>query len=207
MTRLCKLNVPNVVMTFIHYHRKVDRPMSGKSSLVILVLVIGIMFGFLYLSMTFSVGFVIPTAELSQDDAIRIAEDDFRSRQSDYDRITAIIAHKADRYVPIKEFRDSNLKLPLVYVHPNGTLIDITSNGRENLGQCSSGLTAYCGFLDPYFFDYRGRLVYGVEVHLWNSDVIGARGIPFLYVVDATGGEIVDSSFLRAESKGRSLER
>ncbi|HEY8140422.1 MAG TPA: hypothetical protein VIE86_05005 [Nitrososphaera sp.] len=180
--------------------------MIGESSLFIFILVIGIMFVFLYLSITYSVEFVIPTAALSQDDAIRIVEDDFRSRQSEYDRITTIIAHKADRYVPINEFRDRNLKLPLIYVHSNGTLFDITESGYENLYQCDRGLTAYCGFLDPYFFDYRGRLVYGVEVHLWHGEVIGARGFPFLYIVDATSGEIVDSSFLRSESKARSIE-
>lgn len=175
--------------------------MIGESSLFVFILVIGVMFVFLYLSMTHSVGFVIPTAALSQDDAIRIVEDDFRSRQNEYDRITAIIAHKADRYVPIKEFRDRDLKLPLVYVHTNGTPFDITENGYENLGQCNSGLTAYCGFLDPYFFDYRVRLVYGVEILLWHEEIVEARGFPFLYIVDAANGEIVDSSFLRDESK------
>ncbi|GEM_PF-3556655 len=181
------------------------------SSVFIFVLVVGIMLAFLYLSVAYSVGVIIPTADLSQDDAILIVENDFRSRQNEYDRITGIIAHKADRYVPIEEFKDHNMKLPLVYVHPNGTLFDATANGYENVGQCNSGRTAYCGFLDPYFFDYRGRLVYGVEVLLWDGDnppeAESGRGIPFLYIVDADSGKIVDSSFLRAESKGQSLER
>jgi hypothetical protein len=180
--------------------------MMVGSSLIIFILVIGIMFLFLYVSVTYSAGLVIPTAALSQDDAIRIVEDDFRGRQTEYDRITAIIAHKVDRYVPIKEFRDHNLKLPLVYVHPNGSLLDTTENGYENLGQCDSGRTAYCGFLDPYFFDYRGRLVYGVEVFLGNEQFLEGRGFPFLYIVDAKSGEIVDSSFLRVDSKTPSRE-
>jgi hypothetical protein len=181
--------------------------MRAASSIIIFILVIGVMFALLYVSMTYSVAFVLPTAALSQDDAISTVENDFRSRQTEYDRITAIIApDEADRYVPINEFRDRDLKLPLVYVHPNGTLFDITETGYKNGVQCSSGLTAYCGFLDPYFFDYRVRLVYGVEVLSWNSDVIGARGFPFLYIVDATSGKIVDSSFLRHESKAPSRE-
>lgn len=90
--------------------------------------------------------------------------------------------------------------MPLVYVHPNGTLIQLTRNASENIGYCNSGLFAYCGYLEPYYFDFKGRLVYGVEVLLWHGDVGGeARGEPFMYVVDAVDGNIVDSTFLRTE--------
>lgn len=47
---------------------------------------------------------------------------------------------------------------------------------------------------------YKGRLVYGLEVLLWHGDVGGeARGEPFLYVIEAVDGKIVDSTFLRTE--------
>jgi hypothetical protein len=177
--------------------------LSGPSALVF-ILGLGMMFTFLYFSMTYSVDTSIPTsAMLSQDDAIRIVENDFMSRQSDYDRITGIIVNNISGYVRIEEFRDKNLTLPLVYVHPNGTLIQITDDGYESIGGCNTGLSAYCAYLEPYNFDYKGRLVYGVEVLLSYEDnppeADSGRGFPFLYIVDAMNGEILDSTFLREE--------
>jgi hypothetical protein len=140
---------------------------------------------------------------ISQYDAIRIVESDFKARQIGYDRITGIIVNESSGYVPFKDFEEKNLLLPLVYVHPNGTLFHIAASDYENLGQCDGGLHAYCGFLEPYDFDYNGRLVYGVEVLLWDRDTgDDARGFPFLYIVDAVNGEIVDSTFLRDEKLG-----
>lgn len=146
----------------------------------------------------------IPTsAGLSQYEAIQIVENDFKSRQSDYDRINGIIVNNTSGYVRIEEFREKNLQLPLVYVHPNSTLIRINGGGQEHMGECNSGLFAYCGYLEPYNFDYKGRLVYGIEVLLWNQDnppeAESGRGFPFLYIVDARTGEIVDSTFFREE--------
>ena len=144
----------------------------------------------------------IPTlTKLSQYDAIQIVEKDFKIRQSDYDGINGIVVNATSGYVRIEEFWFKTLELPLVYTHPNGTLFRITGNGYENMGECNSGLIAYCGYLPPYNFDYKGRLLYGIEVLLSSEenlpDVDYARGFPFLYIVDANSGEIVDSTFLR----------
>jgi hypothetical protein len=162
------------------------------------------MFILLYFSTTHSISSTIPTsAKLSQDEAIRIVENDFRNRQSEYDRINGIIVNSTSGYVKIEEFRERHLKLPLVYVDPNGNLIRITVGDYVNIGRCDTGTTAYCGYLEPYGFDYKGRLVYGVEVLLWNMDnppeADLGRGFPFLYIIDANNGEIVDSTFLRSE--------
>jgi plastocyanin len=142
-------------------------------------------------------------ARLSQYDAIQIVEKDFKSRQSDYDRINGIIVNATSGYVKVEEFWFKNLELPLVYTHHNGTLFRITGNAYEDMGECDSGLVAYCGYLAPYNFDYKGRLVYGVEVLLSNEENLPeadyARGHPFLFIVDANSGEIVDSTFLRVE--------
>lgn len=163
------------------------------------------MFILLYFSITYSPQHVIPmVAKLNQDEAIRIVENDFRNRQSDYDRITGIMVNNTSGYVRIEEFHQKNLKLPLVYVHPNSTLIHITDDGYKNMGRCNTGLSAYCAYLEPYNFDYEGRLVYGVEVLLGNQDnppeAESGRGLPFLYIVDAMNGEIVDSTFIREEA-------
>ena len=158
----------------------------------------------LYLATLFSVDLLPPsTANLSQDEAIRIVENDFKNRQSEYDRITGIVVNNTSGYIRIEEFRERNLTLPLVYVHPNGTLLRITLDGYEDMGGCNTGLFAYCGYLEPFNFDYKGRLVYGVEVLLSSIDnppeAESGRGNPFLYIVEANTGEIVDSTFLRDE--------
>lgn len=176
--------------------------LSGSAAIVI-ILGLSVMFILLYFATLYSVSPLIPTsAKLSQDEAMRIVENDFRSRQTEYDRINGIIVNNTSGYVKIEEFRERNLALPLVYVNPNSSLIRITEDGYENIGRCS-GLHAYCGYLEPYNFDYKGRLVYGVEVLLWNMDnppeAESGRGFPFLYIVDANNGEIVDSTFLRGE--------
>lgn len=160
------------------------------------------MFILLYFPATMQVDLTFPR-RLSQDDVISIIENDFKSRQNDYDRINGIIVNNTSGYVRIEEFEEKNLKLPLVYIHPNGTHFHVTDMGYENIGECNGGLIAYCGYMPPYNFDYKGKLVYGVEVLLFNEDnlpdVDYARGFPFLYIVDANTGEIVDSTFLREE--------
>ena len=178
--------------------------MPSGSAAIVFISVLSVMFILLYFSTTHSVSSTIPTsAKLSQDEAIRIVENDFRSRQSEYDRINGIIVNSTSGYVKIEEFRERHLTLPLVYVDPTGNLIQIGEEGNENVGKCDTGLTAYCGYLEPYNFDYKGRLVYGVEVALWNMDnspeAQSGQGFPFLYIVDANNGEIVDSTFLRSE--------
>ncbi len=178
--------------------------MLSRSSALVFLFGLGMMFTLLYFAMTYSKAPLnLATPKLSQEDAIRIVESDFKSKQSDYDRINGIIVNNTSGYVRIEEFRERNLTLPLVYVHPNGTLLRITNDGYGNLGQCDMGLSAYCAYLPPFNFDYKGRLVYGVEVLLWNIDnppeAESGRGFPFLYIIDANNGEIVDSTFLRDE--------
>ena len=178
--------------------------MLNGSSALVFFLGLGMMFTLLYFSMTYSnEPLNRTTAKLSQGDAIRIVENDFRSKQSDYDRINGIIVNNTSGYVRIEDFRGRNLTLPLVYVHPNGTLLRMNYDGYEDMGGCNTGLFAYCGYLEPFNFDYKGGLVYGVEVLLWNTDnppeAEFGRGVPFLYVIDANNGEIVDSTFLRDE--------
>lgn len=135
-------------------------------------------------------------SRISQEDAIRIAEVDLKVRLDDFHGITKIIVNNTSDYVPFDEFEEKNLELPLVWVNSNDTLLRVTQDGHENMGQCDSGLTAYCGYLPPFDFSYRGKLVYGVEVVAsYNEDY----GVPFLYIIDAVTGDIVDSTFLRDE--------
>lgn len=178
--------------------------MLSGSAAIVFISGLSVMFILLYISTTYSVSQMIPTsAKLSQDEVIRIVENDFRSRQREYDRINGIIVNDTSGYVKIEEFRARNLTLPLRYVDFSGNQFRITEDGYENIGRCDSGFSAYCGYLEPFNFDYKGRLVYGVEVLLWNMDnppeAESGRGFPFLYIVDANTGEIVDSTFLRDE--------
>jgi hypothetical protein len=178
--------------------------MAGPSNMLVFALGLGAMFTLLYFSAIMPANSPVQMfPRITQDDAIGIVDNDFKSRQGDHDRINGIIVNNTSGYVRIEEFREKNLQLPLVYVHPDGTLIRINSGGHENMGACNSGLIAYCAYLEPYNFDYKGRLVYGVEVLLWYEDNVPdvhyAIGEPFLYIVDARTGEIVDSTFLRTE--------
>ena len=144
---------------------------------------------------------ILKEPRITQDKAIKIAEDDLKKHvgSDNYKGIILIIVNRTSGYVPFDKFHSQNLTIPLVYVHHNGSLTDIDRNNKgntKNLGQCNDGLTAYCSFLPPFNFDYRGRLVYGVEVVASYDDI---NGIPFLYILDANSGEIVDSTFLRDE--------
>jgi len=165
----------------------------GGSSILIFVLVMGVMFMMLYFAMSYSNEGPIPTARITHDDAIRIADHDLKLRLSDYRGIVAIIDPSKSRYVPVDEFRKNGMQLPLVYVSPNGTLMLVTDSGYENWGYCDSGLYAYCGWYAKYYFDYGSRLVYGVEVKIESEEGLS------MYMVDATNGRIVDSTFLRSE--------
>jgi hypothetical protein len=149
----------------------------------------------------------IATPSISQEQAIKIVDNDLRQRLVDYRSIERIIVNNTSGYVSIEEFRSKNMILPLVYVSPSGQLvllnsgINETAPGQKNLGFCTSPLDAYCGFLPHFNFDYRGKVVYGIEVIASYDD---AYGVPFLYIVDGVDGDIVDSTFLRDE-KIRSL--
>lgn len=148
--------------------------------------------------------------ELSTADAMRTIQDDLdkwnRDYGPDYDvtyRVTDIainrttVAQQTLGYVSFEEFNDTNMKLPLVYIHPNGTVLLASENGYENMGECGAGLSTYCGYLWPFNFDYQGRLVYGAEVLASN----GSTKEPLFYVVDAVNGQIVDSTFLRMQQE------
>lgn len=146
----------------------------------------------LYFS-TYPSEIMVPSSKISQADAIRIADADLAGRLDDYNGIRGIIDTSWSRYVPMDEFRGSNLKLPLVYVHPNDTLFMITDDGYQNRGVCNSGIYAYCGYLPHFSFNYGSRLVYGVEVLIESDEALA------MYIIDASNGEIVDSTFLRRE--------
>jgi hypothetical protein len=136
---------------------------------------------------------VIPTARISQQQAIEIVEKDLARNLDDYNGITGIIDRNGSRYVPIQEFLFYNLELPLVYVHPNNSLLYVAETGYENRGTCNSGLLAYCGYFSKYNFDYGSRLVYGLEMQIDSNEEVLV-----MYMVDATTGRIVDSTFLRS---------
>jgi hypothetical protein len=154
----------------------------------------GALFSLLYFSTAYPRSTEVPTPRITQDDAIRIADTDMKQKLSDYKGITGIIDTSWSRYVPIDEFEQNNLELPLVYVHPNGSLILVSETGYEIRGLCEGNSRfAYCGYLPDYSFDYGSRLVYGVEVTIDSDEALA------MYMIDATSGKIVDSTFLRHE--------
>jgi predicted small secreted protein len=159
--------------------------------LLVFVLGIGAMLALLYFSATYSIE--MPVSRLSQEDAIRIAEADLKGRLSDYGGITGIVVNNTVGYVPFDEFVSKNLELPLVHVHPDGSLVRMNAGGDRDMGRCDNGLYAYCGYLEPYNFDYKGRLVYGVEVKIDGGMTL------YMYIIDAASGKIVDSTFIRSE--------
>lgn len=152
---------------------------------------------------------ILEESRISQERAIEIADNDLRKHFGDeYHGIIRIIVNSTSGYVPIDEFKSKNMTLPIVYVSPSGQLILLNRDihhsdlDQENLGgYCVDPLYAYCGFLPHFNFDYRGRVVYGVEVAASYDD---RHGFPYLYIVDAVNGEIVDSTFLR-DKKIRSM--
>lgn len=168
-------------------------PVPSESSVLVYVLGLGTMLALLYFSTTYSHETAIPTPRITQDEAIRIADADLKQRLSDYKGIVSIIDTGWSRYVPVDEFRTKNLRLPLVYIPPNGSLIFIEDSGYENRGVCDTGLFAYCGWFAKYNFDYGSRLVYGVEVKIDSDEGLA------MYMLDATTGKIVDSTYMRHE--------
>jgi hypothetical protein len=167
--------------------------MIGRSSVLVFFLGMGTMFLLLYFSITYSPD-VIPVARITQAEALSIADADLNERLSDYKGIVGIIDTSWSKYVPVDEFQQNDLKLPLVYIPSNGSLIFVTASGYENHGMCDTGLFAYCGWYAKYNFDYGSRLVYGVELKVDSNE----RTL-VMYMVDATNGKIVDSTFLRHE--------
>jgi hypothetical protein len=162
-----------------------------------------VLFSLLYVSTVYSPQIdILNRARIPQEQAIQIADNDLRNHLDDYHGILKIIVNSTSGYVPIDEIKTKNMTLPIVYVSPSGQLIlfnrgiDHSVLDQENLGYCNEPLSAYCGFLPHFNFDYRGKVVYGVEVIASYDD---AYGVPFLYIVDAVNGDIVDSTFLRDE--------
>ena len=166
--------------------------MLQGSSIVVFVLGMTTMFILLYVSIAYSPEVEIPTARITQDDALLTADTDLKRRLADYKGIVGIINANWSGYAPVAQFENGNLELPLVYAHSNGTLILVSEAGYEIGGTCNGNSRfAYCGFLPSYGFDYGSRLVYGVEVTI-DSDEASA-----FYMIDAINGKIVDSTFLR----------
>lgn len=151
------------------------------------------MFVLLYFSLAYTVEPSIPTPRITQEQALQIADADLKQRLSDYKGIVGIIDTSWERYIPVAEFEENHLDLPLVYVHPNGSLILVTDTTYENKGTCDSGLFAYCGWYDKYNFDYGSRLIYGAEIQIDSDEAL------VMYMIDATNGKIVDSTFLRSD--------
>jgi hypothetical protein len=154
---------------------------------------------------------LFPTsAKLSQDDALDIVENDIQRWNSetgtkygvDY-RITDIavnvpkFANYTPSYVSFEEFKERDMKLPVVYVSSNGTVIHVLENGTsEYVGECHTGLLTYCGYRPPFELGYEERLVYGVEILALSRD---NPKVPLFFLVDAMNGQIVDSTFVRGE--------
>lgn len=153
------------------------------------------------------------TFRISSQDAIRILEDDLQRFNDDVGkkqgldyRITDIavdvprFANYTPSYVPFEEFKEKDMKLPLIHVgsNRNVTVTRIFGNGSsEYIGECYTGLFAYCGYRPPFELGYEGRLVYGVELLALSKDNVKE---PLFYVVDATNGQIVDSTYVRMQN-------
>ncbi|HKU49716.1 MAG TPA: hypothetical protein VJP79_07180 [Nitrososphaera sp.] len=169
--------------------------MIGGSSIVVFVLGMAMMFTLLYFSITYSHETnTIPIARITQDESILIADSDLKQRLPEYKGIVGIVDPSWSRYVPLAEFEQKRLDVPLIYVPPNGTLLMVTEAGYEKRGACDTSLLAYCGWMeDKYNFDYGSRLVYGVELQIDSQEALA------MYMIDATNGRIVDSTFLRSD--------
>lgn len=167
--------------------------MLCRSSVAVFILVMGTMFSLLYLTIISPQAIaILSVPRLTQYEAIGIADSDLKHILPSYKGIVGTIDIDYTRYVPIEEFHRDNLKVPLVFVHPNGSMIFISEKGYENRGMCDSTFYAYCGYLPHFSFDYGSRLVYGVELQ------VDSAGQPIqMYMVDAMIGKIVDSTFLR----------
>lgn len=131
--------------------------------------------------------------KITQKQAISIVEDDLRKRNPDFHEITGI-EYNREGYIPFQEFLSKNLDLPLMYIHPSGTILFVVNNTQPEMGYyCDFAQYPYCGFLPPFNLDSKGRLVYGIDL-VWNGGID-------IYAVDAHTGEIVDSSQLREEAR------
>jgi hypothetical protein len=137
--------------------------------------------------------------KIPQEMAIQTAQDDLRNRDGGY-RIIGISANASLtdlNYVSLDEFYARNLTVPLVYIHPNQSLIQALGNGQyHKIGQCTTGLVSYCGYLIPFELNYKEHLVYSVEVMTTQGND-GQVGL--FYLIDAMNGKIVDSNFVRSE--------
>lgn len=142
------------------------------------------------------------TPRISQEEALKIVEDDLRRHYSDFKQIGGIVMESMT-YIPMSEFYSKEMKLPLIYIHPNATLIKIKGGERTVLYKCEQGVYPYCGFLSPFNLNSKGRLIYGLDIY-WVSH--SNDKIPDIYAVDAITGEVVDSSFLRSESRSKNAE-
>lgn len=131
---------------------------------------------------------------VSQDQAFRIVEQDLRERNPQEFEKILLIEYNRERYVPAEEFHRNNMQLPLIYIHPAGTLVFVNGTDIAPGYYCDSGLYPYCGFAPPFNLNSKGRLIYGVDI-VWNS------GAPDIFAVDAVTGEIVDSTSLRKAAR------
>ena len=160
------------------------------------------------------------TPRISSQEAIDIVENDLKRVTNEvgskygveYIRITGIavdvpkFANYTPSYVPIEEFKEKDMKLPLVRVGSNDniTVTRIFENGSsEYIGECHTSLLTYCGYRPPFELGYEGRLVYGIEMLVMSND---NPKTSLFYVVDATNGQIVDSTYVRMQNSQKVSE-
>jgi len=138
----------------------------------------------------------IGAPRLTQEQALERVEHDLRARHpAEFEKITHLV-YNQHSYMPIEEFVRRGAELPLIYIHPSGTLVFVNGTNIEMGYYCDSGTYTFCGFAEPFCLNSKNRLVYGIEL-AWNP------GIPDSYVVDSITGEIVDSGSLRADVRNR----
>lgn len=144
----------------------------------------------------------IPLPKISQTEAIKTVENDLKNHVKNSTKILRIVDDVGDqqKYIPFSEFQTNNKILPLVFVSTNGTLLTINNASLRINGWCNMGTYTYCGYMQPFNLDYKSRLVYGLDIIYGDND---ADMQPAFYAVDAVSGEIVDSSFLRSEARGK----
>ncbi|HKU50521.1 MAG TPA: hypothetical protein VJP79_11260 [Nitrososphaera sp.] len=149
------------------------------------------------------------SARISQDDAISIVEANLKDWNNHEGVVYGINYTIADiaidvpktlgghtTYISISEFEKQEVKLPLVYLSDNGTLI-LVENGRDTIiRQCINGLDYYCGYLWPFEIDYRESMFYSVQILALAKDKE-----QLFFWVDANSGEIVDSTFVRMHTE------
>jgi hypothetical protein len=136
----------------------------------------------------------IPKATITQSQAIQIVENALQERFSNSTKIMRISGGESTslHYISFSEFMSKNESIPLVYVYPNGTLLTVNNAPELFQGKCMMVQNVLCGFLPPINLNYESRLIWIFDICYGKKD---GEGSPIIYMVDATSGHIVGSSF------------